>query len=149
MPRSNLDTEETARLRAFCVVVTRHVVAKLPASVSSALQQTLDSIEASPKRNLPISDLLNWTADLGLAEMNSLNAQLRIANAPTLGEMRMEYWGKRIPAILRRGRIRSDEEFYLLKEAADGSGCGLSEADVSLASLLVDTYEAGASSGNA
>jgi hypothetical protein len=72
MPRSNPDTEETARLRAFCVVVTRHVVAKLPASVSSALQQTLDSIEASPKRNLPLSDLLNWTADLGLAEMNSL-----------------------------------------------------------------------------
>jgi hypothetical protein len=63
--------------------------------------------------------------------------------------MRMEYWGKRIPAILRRGRIRSDEEFYLLKEAADGSGCGLSEADVSLARRLVDAYEAGASSGNA
>jgi hypothetical protein len=113
------------------------------------MERTALLYEQVPRRHFSVGDLLEDTADLNSAQVAELDQLLRAAHAYTLTEVRMQVWGKRIPQILRRGRIRTDNEYYLLKEAADGSGCGLSADEIDEARTIVEEYELGAGRDNA
>lgn len=62
-----------------------------------------------------ISDLLEMTKDFNKDEVLAIDSRLKGANLVTLTEMRSKIW-KTIPKILKRRRIRNDDEHYLLKE---------------------------------
>ena len=64
-----------------------------------------------------VGDLLEMTRDIILQETQEADAYLSERRAPTLTQMRREIW-QLIPKILRRGKVRNDEEYYLLKERA-------------------------------
>jgi hypothetical protein len=134
------DDFETTRLRQFCIVTLQYLLARMPSELAGPLQTTIENLRTTPKRFLPIGDILEWTADLTGDEITSLDHTLKDASAPTLTATRLQYWSKRIPSILRRRRIRSDVEYYLLKEVADGSGSQLSSDQIALARSLVDAY---------
>jgi len=81
-----------------------------------------------------ISDLLEMTKDLKKDEIFALDSRLNEAGLISLTEMRIKIW-KTIPRILKRGHIRNDDEYYLLKEKVidladttlDGEACKLAD----------------------
>jgi len=88
-----------------------------------------------------VADLLQVSAALSSEQIRDLDVRLAEKHLPTLTDKRRELWGRRIPAILKRRRIRSDAEYHLLKEVVDGSGMpALDDAGMNLARRLVDEY---------
>ena len=57
------------------------------------------------------------TRDMTFQEKQEADAYLTERGAPTLTQMRREIW-QLIPKILKRGKVRNDEEYYILKERA-------------------------------
>lgn len=134
------DSLDASRLRQFCIVTAQYISARAPLELRHSMESMIEALKTAPGRHLPIGDLLEWTVDLKAADIVALDAMAKASNAATLNEVRAKYWGKRIPQILRRGRIRNDAEYYLLKELADGSGCELPIEQIAVARTLVDTY---------
>jgi len=64
-----------------------------------------------------VGDLLEMTRDMTFQDKQEADAYLTERGAPTLTQMRREIW-QLIPKILKRGKVRNDEEYYLLKERA-------------------------------
>lgn len=131
------DSLDASRLRQFCIVTLQFINARAPLPL---MEPTIEALKTTPKRHLPIGDLLEWTADLKAADIVALDAIAKASNAATLSEVRAKFWGKRIPQILQRGRIRNDAEYYFLKEVADGAGCELPMEQIAVARTLVDKY---------
>jgi len=88
-----------------------------------------------------ISDLLEMTKDFNKNEVSALDSRLKEAGLASLTEMRSKIW-KTIPKILRRQRIRNDDEYYLLKEKVIGLGDTiLDDKARRLADHLLQEYE--------
>ncbi len=64
-----------------------------------------------------VGDFLEMTRDFTPQELKEADAYLTERGAVTLTDMRRQIW-QLIPKILKRGKIRNDEEYYLLKERA-------------------------------
>ena len=67
-----------------------------------------------------MGDLLEETQDLSVEVVRSADQQLAEAGLPTLTQVRLQFW-KRIHAIMDRGRVRSELEYHLMKNVADGA----------------------------
>ena len=74
-----------------------------------------------PIKKSDISGLMQGINDLlsGCSGDFELDRQLKAAGLPDFGEMEEALRGKE-KAILRRGRIRNEEELYIVKEVLDG-----------------------------
>lgn len=64
-----------------------------------------------------VGDFLEMTRDFTGQELREADAYLTKQGAASLTEMHRQIW-QLIPKILKRGKIRNDEEYYLLKERA-------------------------------
>ena len=64
-----------------------------------------------------VGDLLEMTRDFTIQEQQEADAYLTERGAVILTDMRRQIW-QLIPKILKRGKIRNDEEYCLLKERA-------------------------------
>jgi len=85
--------------------------------------------------------MLQMTSELTPAQVLELNRRLAEANTLRLEQVRALLWGRRIAAILKRGRLRNDEEYHLVKGAVDdGGGPELNSDSMNLARRLVDSY---------
>ncbi len=86
---------------------------------------------------MAINDCLERSAGLSPAEVRAFDADLASQGLPTLSELRLRFW-RRIHAVLKRGRIRSEVEYYAIKNAAD-----VAQADEERARLwaLIEDYE--------
>ncbi len=88
------------------------------------------------------SDLLADTRDATGDELAKIDGFLSQSNSPTLSEMRRRIW-QSLPKVLKRGRIRNETEYYLLKEIAEGtSQSDLEPAEYELVCGLIGDYEA-------
>jgi hypothetical protein len=67
---------------------------------------------------MAIADTIEMTDAWDAKVLLQLDRQLTGLGLPTLSEMRLRF-GKRLSKILRRGTIRSEEEYYLLRNAAE------------------------------
>jgi hypothetical protein len=94
------------------------------------------------------ADTLEMTRDLPRDVVAEADEFLKSRSAATVSLMRVRIW-RQIPKILTRGRIRNEEEYYLLVEQLnDVSTTSLSEADRARAERMIAAYEAArASSG--
>jgi hypothetical protein len=63
------------------------------------------------------NDTLEMTRDLSRQAVADADEYLRQHGALTLSERRRAAWSHRIPKILARGKIRTLEEYYLLRES--------------------------------
>lgn len=68
---------------------------------------------------LGIGDLIEQSQDLGLTQIQTIDAALLAAALPTLTAVKLEF-SKKIGGILSRGRIRSEGEYYALRNVVDG-----------------------------
>jgi hypothetical protein len=110
-----------------------------------------DSLAAEERRSIPqaraqvrmlLQDLLEVTRDLAPDFVRSVDERFAAAGLPTLSEIRREVW-KTIPKVLARGRIRSEEEYYLLVERLNdvSGGDGLSPEDRERVGRMVAEFE--------
>jgi hypothetical protein len=79
-------------------------------------------------------DLLEATQDYAGEELALYDQALASQGAPTLSAMRVRHW-KLVPKILKRGRIKNDDEYYLVRSVLDSSTLA-SEDHAALMSLL-------------
>jgi hypothetical protein len=89
-----------------------------------------------------VQDALEMTREWPPAEVAVADQHLRGRGITTLSEMRARIW-RQVPRILARGRIRTDEEYYLLIERLnDVDATALSAEERARASELVAAYKA-------
>lgn len=74
------------------------------------------------------ADLLEMTRDLPPAAVAAADEFLVATGALSLSEMRRRVW-RVIPKVLARGRIRTIDEYYVVKNVLDDDGEDLTEGD--------------------
>lgn len=75
---------------------------------------------------MAVGDMLEMTDGMAPADLAEIERRLAEAGAPSLAVIRLRY-AKRLNAILKRGVIRSEAEYHLVRnfaEAADPAGEG-------------------------
>lgn len=102
---------------------------------------------AAPKRAhqglvMAINDCLEMSAHFTQADVKTADANLNQAGLPTLSALRLRFW-KRIQSVLKRGRIRTEIEYYAIKNAAE---IPQAEADRARLWALIEEFEAQAAS---
>ena len=86
-----------------------------------------------------IQDSLEDTKEMSVEELKEIDALLKKAGAPSLGEVRGLIWNE-IPKIVKRGKIRNDTEFYLINEKVVGSN-EFTEEERAILNKLMEEYE--------
>ena len=72
--------------------------------------------------------------------LSALDREMSAAGVLTMSALRRRYW-KKYESIVKRGKIRSEAEFYLIKGVADGMSDKLAEDEVRLLNTLIRDYE--------
>lgn len=121
--------------RWFCIAASR--LLKVPESAFST--------PARAKRSLGglkhgINDLLTMSEHSGRTA--EADRALREAHLPTFDEMRGQLRRKEA-AILRRGRIRSEEEYYIVKEVLSDADTTLRPASIRKLEAMMSAFRSG------
>jgi hypothetical protein len=88
---------------------------------------------------LGISDAMSALSDERPEALDALSAKLEEAGAPSI-EMIRAYLSKKWAAIVKRGSIETDEQFYLVRELVDDPG--LTSTDRDRLNHMLEVYEA-------
>ncbi|NII55171.1 hypothetical protein [Luteibacter sp. SG786] len=88
---------------------------------------------------LGISDAISMLRDERPETIAALSAKLEEAGAPSI-EMIRAYLSKKWAAIVKRGSIETDEQFYLVRELVDDPG--LTSMDRDRLNNMLEVYEA-------
>ena len=104
-----------------------------PTNSLKSLVESVGMSKAMTGLKQAVNDCLAMAIDFAPDAVRKMDEMLAKGNAPTLSEMRREYWSK-VNTIRKRGQIRNDTEFYLLKDLADDDRELLE---------MVESYEAG------
>ena len=70
---------------------------------------------------MAIGDMVEFTSDWPASEVTTCNRELSQMGLPTLSEVQARF-SKLVQRVVRRGRIKSDEEFYALRNAVEQQG---------------------------
>ena len=131
-----------ARQKAFLAYFAEHFLNASVVPVDSRPIAVLNRQEqesmALARRGLKmaINDCVSMTEGLRGEELVAIDAQLRAAGIVTLSALRLEY-SKKLKKISLRGVIKTDVEFYLVKEVVDGNSDNVDRTELlKLASML-------------
>lgn len=104
------------------VAVLDRMAVKTPAKARSGL-------------GMAIGDVLEITSDWPASDIATCDRELSQLDLPTLSELQARF-SKLVQRIVRRGRIKSDEEFYALRNMVEQQG-----ADNATLWSLLSAYE--------
>lgn len=110
---------------------------KRPLALLESLEKTSP---ASAKKGLEMamSDILEMTGHWSAAAIAQLDLALQSAGAPSVAELRLRF-SKKLAAIIKRGVIRNQPEYELVKSVLNGAlSTQISNADLQ---QLFDSYE--------
>lgn len=79
---------------------------------------------------------LNWPPE----RVSAADLELRTHGAPTLTEVRL-FHSRRYQAILRRGKVTSDQDYYLLKGIRDGAANRIDEPTSARIDRILSAFE--------
>lgn len=137
-----IDPSEYAGLRAWLI----HMVPKVfPSDLLTpkthpiaVLDQLALKAPAKARSGLgmAIGDVVEFTSNWPASEVTECDRELSQLGLPTLSQVRATF-SKLVRRVVRRGQIKSDDEFYAVRNAVEQQG----EGSASLWSLL-DSYEA-------
>ena len=134
---------EYARLNAFLDLYATHVMKIDPADPAHPTNTGQRIVAAVGKSKAlvglrqAVNDCLEGMHDLGNAQNAQLDAMLRQSGVVTLTEL-LRTHSRRYQAILKRGRVRNETEYYMVKAVLDDGIAGLAEAEkVRLGSMLL------------
>ncbi|WP_267388622.1 hypothetical protein [Sphingomonas sp. GC_Shp_3] len=105
------------------VAVLDRMAVKTPAKARSGL-------------GMAISDVVEFTSDWPATKVAACDNEFSQFGLPTLSEVRARF-SKLVQRVVRRGHIKSDDEFYALRNAVEQQG-----ADAVSLWPLLDAYEA-------
>ena len=139
-------TDETHELTAFLEFLFDNYMADGVSPEVHPAKFVRELAERAPKRALlglrmAIGDCIEASASWPAQKVKEADDALRARGIATLSEMRRRYW-RRFIRILKRGKISTEDEYYLLKAIATGSSPPSDQALV-LERLLTE-YENGA-----
>jgi hypothetical protein len=89
-----------------------------PIAVLDAMAQKAPA-RARQGLGMMIGDLIEDTGRLPASEVKRIDAEFANAGLPTLSEMRLRFM-RQVTRILKRGSIRNDEDYYLIRNAVEG-----------------------------
>lgn len=137
-----IDPSEYARLRSWL----SHMVPKaFPSRLLTpethpiaVLDQLALKAPAKARSGLgmAISDVVEFASDWPVSEVAVCDRELSQLGLPTLSQVRVRF-SKLVQRVVRRGQIKSDDEFYALRNAVEQQG-----ADSAALWSLLDAYEA-------
>lgn len=104
------------------IVALDRVASKSPAKARSGL-------------SMAIGDVVEFTSGWPPTDVVRCNSELSENGLPTLTEVRARF-SKVVQRVIRRGRIKSDEEFYTLRNAIEQEG-----ANAEILWPLLEAYE--------
>lgn len=87
-----------------------------------------------------VNDLLSQSSDLPPDDVSALDAALRDEGLPTLSELRRHY-SSASRRILRRKRITTDVEYYMVKNLVDDLASGVGNNDREQLIAMMEAYE--------
>lgn len=141
-----MSSEEYCRLKAFFKIYANkyfapRIAGLLPEEHPVAVLETFEKKSMAQARKglkTTVNDIVEMTADWRPSQVAAFDAELRSQEAMTLTEARQRYSSK-YQRILKRGRIVSEEECYLIKGILDGGNLepGMPEA-LNLEAMLED-----------
>jgi hypothetical protein len=139
---------EWQELYAFFHFWVTYVEPKLqPTRKPSNAVLHLDAIQARYGRSKAleglkqaVGDILEKTSDWHAEPLKLVNELLASHDLVTLSGLRRRYRSKYV-AILKRGRIRNDTEYYLLTSVANDMSLDLPESERSALDRLIHEYE--------
>ena len=127
------------------IVWTQHREPHVP--VAEMLRKAITSLEEHRPRGWRagvrqgLQDLLEMSRDLSPQKVQLADAHLKAAGAPTLSTMRSEIW-RTIPRLIKRGRIKTESEYYLLVERLhNATDSELSQANRDQIAEMVAEFE--------
>jgi hypothetical protein len=85
---------------------------------------------------MAIGDVVEFTSDWSASDVTACDHELSQSGLPTLSEVRARF-SKLVQRAVRRGHIKSDDEFYALRNAVEQQG-----ADPASLWPLLEAYEA-------
>jgi hypothetical protein len=104
-----------------------------------------ETSEKAPSRapqglRMAVNDCIEMSSHWDEDRVKMADDALKAHGIVTLSEIRRRYW-RRFKAILKRGKIRNEEEYYLVK--AISLDASPRAAEVSVLALLLEEYEGG------
>ncbi|NEX95324.1 hypothetical protein [Caulobacter sp. 17J65-9] len=146
---ARLDDEQYRRLRAFLAYFDEQFFSAMapglpaearPLAALDATERTSRARAAAGLR-MAVNDIVEMTLDWPQGQVEAVDRALSEGGIPSLSEVRATFSSK-VAAVLRRGRIRGEVEYYLVKGVLDGAAEALSEDDQLRASRMISAYEA-------
>ncbi len=142
---ARVTTENYGAMKAFCLWFWEQqssdwdkaalVPERRPKAILESFEQKSMAIAREGVRQA-IGDIIEQTQDLSLQAVARLDALLLNAGLPTLTEVRAQFWGK-IGGIMKRGKVRSETEYYALRNVVES----MPEAEQSKAWSLLGEFE--------
>ena len=105
------------------IAVLDRMAVKTPAKARSGL-------------GMAIGDIVELTSNWSASDVTACDHELSQSGLPTLSEVRTRF-SKLVQRVVRRGHIKSDDEFYALRSAVEQQG-----ADSAILWPLLEAYEA-------
>lgn len=111
-----------------------------PANVAEHTAATRGKAQALVGARQAANDVIESLQSFTQQQLAALDAKLHQAGSVTLAEMRRRY-SRQYKAVLKRGSIRNDTEFYLVKGILDSCTESLSQDEQATLSSLLLAFE--------
>ena len=89
---------------------------------------------------MAVNDCVEMSSHWPPQQVSSLDAELRPKGLVTLSQVRQRYWG-RYAAVLKRGRIRNDVEYYVVQGVLADQALGMDINERERLQALASAYE--------
>ena len=111
-----------------------------PTNVAAHIVSTMGKTRALVGARQAVNDAIESLRNLSRQDLVALDAKLQATGAVALTEMRRRY-SIEYKRVLKRGRIRSETEFYLVKGILDSCAGSLDQAEQATISSLLLRFE--------
>ncbi len=146
MKKQSLSDDDYHLLKVFLDRQFEWYEPKYPTTPPMSPSQFLENLEktslATAKKGLQmaINDIVEMTADWRPDQVAAADAKFAAAGTFTLSEVRSRY-SKKYLQILKRGVIRSETEYYLLKGVMDGGSIEPGATESQQMEAMLHEYE--------
>ncbi len=143
---SQLTENDYRRLKALLRFYFDRIAPKIEIPLEDHPIAVLERFEAKSmaraRRGLEmtINDIVEMTDDWHPKKIVEIDRELISQGAMSLTEARQRY-SRKYARALKRGRIVSDEEYYLLKGVVDGGAVQVGSLEFGIINAMLSTYE--------
>lgn len=146
MTKQSLPNDDYQSLKIFLDRHFEWYAPKYPTTPPGSPSQFLARIEATSLANakkglqMALNDIAEETTEWTPEQVAAADARFSSAGTFTLSEIRRRY-SKKYLQILKRGVIRSETEYYLVKGIIDGSGIEPGASEATQLQTMLHDYE--------